>query len=306
MNEFLTGSKEVNKYVSDTQKEINKLGLLIPPYSDLYENMRVAERLSDEVVSHVIALSIDMDKAYKPPIYLAIQGEPGEGKTTQAIAACTQRGFYVIYVSASELSGSHENDAKDKLQHIYNYAKRLREKNIVAIVIDDFHQGIINNDDNIKKTINTNILTGFMMNIAEQNGEYQIPIILTANSLSNIYEPLLRIGRADIFYWEPNIEEKREIVKSILGKYVKTSRMNDFEHFYYKYRHNNIAFFSQIENQYRKNIIKKMVKECSYFNSDKLNSISQKVCQYKGKITYSEIDKIASDILKDRGIKNNV
>lgn len=49
-----------------------------------------------------------------------------------------------------------------------------------------------------------------------------------------------------------------------------------------------------------------MVKECSYFNSDKLNSISQKVCQYKGKITYSEIDKIASDILKDRGIKNNV
>ncbi len=94
----------------------------------------------ETLICHAIASYLDENDEYKPPIYLAIQGPPGEGKTAQSIAACTQKGLDVIYVSASSLSGSHENEAREKFQKIYDYALQMSRERMAVIVIDEICQ----------------------------------------------------------------------------------------------------------------------------------------------------------------------
>ena len=303
MNNFLVEDKKISDTITHSNYyELNDLMLLIPPYSEDYKNIFVPKRFMDNVVCHIIAPYLKQDNNYKPPIYLAIKGDPGKGKTAQAIATCTQKGFYVIYISASSLSGSHENEAKEKFQKIYNYAVHLSNNNLVAIIIDDFHKGIINDNENVKKTINSNILIGHMMNLAEHNGSIHIPIILTANELSNIYAPLLRIGRADIFLWKPFPDERREVVFSIISSFIAEKDDNKFEQFYKKYSNQNIAFFAQLKNQWRKNLLKEQLQKIETFNQLNLSRIDSFINSYKNEITYNVLNSVAESLIKQRGI----
>lgn len=302
MNNFLTDDTEVEKVFSHHNNtfEINELMLVIPPYSEEYKNIFVPQRFEDTVASHVIAPYLEKNIFYKHPIYLAIMGEAGEGKTAQAIATCTQKGVYVIYVSASALSGSHENEAREKLQRIYSYTLELRKKSLVAIVIDDFHKGIANEDENIKKTINTDVLIGYMMNIAEHNGAVHIPIILTANDISKIYAPLLRTGRADKFFWKPRLGEKKEVVYKILCSFMGERDENKFNRFFDQFCNENIAFFAQLENQWRKGLIKKTIHNISTFNEVNIQRINNFVNSSEKKLTYAQLTNIANDYKAER------
>lgn len=302
MNTLLTGDAEVKKAISCYNSiNLNDLMLVIPPHCKEYKNIFVPQRFEDTVVCHVIAPYLERRECYKPPIYLAIKGAAGEGKTAQTIATCTQKGFYVIYVSASSLSGSHENEAKEKLQKIYNYALELRTKELVAIVIDDFHKGIVSEDDNVKRTINTDVLIGYMMNIAEHNGIVHIPIILTANDLTKIYAPLLRTGRADVFLWEPKAEEKRDIAYKILCAFVGEESEQEFNNFYNKFCNENIAFFAQLQNQWRKELLKEAIHKISIFNEASITRINNFVALSEPKLTYAELIPIAESVIKERG-----
>ena len=65
-------------------------------------------------------------------------------------------------------------------------------------------------------TVNTQLVHGTLMNIADNPtnvqlpGSYdsepiqRIPIILTGNDFSTLYAPLTRDGRMDKFFWEPD------------------------------------------------------------------------------------------------------
>jgi ribulose bisphosphate carboxylase small subunit len=44
---------------------------------------------------------------------------------------------------------------------------------------------------------------------------HRVPIIVTGNDFSTLYEPLIRDGRMEKFYWEPNREDKIGIVAGI-------------------------------------------------------------------------------------------
>lgn len=302
MNKLLTEDAEVEKAISHYNSiDLSDLILVIPPHCEEYKNIFVPQRFEDTVACHVIAPYLERSECYKPPIYLAIKGAAGEGKTAQTIATCTQKGFYIIYVSASSLSGSHENEAKEKLQKIYSYALQLREKELVAIIIDDFHKGIVSEDDNIKRTINTDVLIGYMMNIAEHNGIVHIPIILTANDLSKIYAPLLRTGRADIFSWEPKPEEKRDIVYNILHTFVGQKNEKEFNKFYENFANENVAFFAQLKNQWRKELLKKALHKTSIFNEASITRINNFVALSEPKLTYAELTYIAESTIKERG-----
>lgn len=302
MNKLLTGDAEVEKALShDNYIDSNDLMLVIPPHCEDYKNIFVPRRFEDTVACHIIAPYLEKSEYYKPPVYLAIKGAAGEGKTAQTIATCTQKGFYIIYVSASSLSGSHENEAKEKLQRIYSHALQLREKELVAIIIDDFHKGIVNEDSNVKRTINTDVLIGYMMNIAEHNGIVHIPIILTANDLSNIYAPLLRTGRADIFLWEPKPEEKQEIAYKILNALVSEKSEKEFSRFYRKFSNENVAFFAQLKNQWRKNLLKEAIHTISVFNEASITRINSFVASFESKLTYAGLMHIAESVIKERG-----
>lgn len=304
MNRLLIEDKEVGKaisYYNNSIIDIEEIMLVIPPYSEDYKNIFIPRRFEETVACHVIAPYLEENIYYKPPIYLAIMGAAGEGKTAQAIATCTQKGFYVIYISASSLSGSHENEAKEKLHKIYNHALRLRTKALTAIIIDDFHKGIVNEEENVKKTINSNVLTGYMMNIAEYNGAVHIPIILTANDLSSIYAPLLRIGRADIFLWKPKLYEKRKIVFYILDSFVNEKSEREFNKFFKKFSNENIAFFAQLRNQWRKKLIKESIHNISAFDMASITRINSFINSSEQKLTYADLTNIGDSLIRERG-----
>ena len=67
-------------------------------YGNMLGDIYVPERFSNRIVGHVVSNYLSRGEYFKPPLYLAIQGSPGEGKTTQALAACVQKGIIVKYI----------------------------------------------------------------------------------------------------------------------------------------------------------------------------------------------------------------
>ncbi|MBE9157223.1 ribulose 1,5-bisphosphate carboxylase, partial [Nodosilinea sp. LEGE 06152] len=76
-------------------------------------------------------------------------------------------------------------------------------------------------------TVNTQLVNNTLMNIADnptnvqlpgsydENEIQRVPIILTGNDLSTLYAPLIRDGRMEKFYWEPDRSDRIGIVGGI-------------------------------------------------------------------------------------------
>lgn len=269
---------------------------IISSFSPKYNSMLVPERFSKRVLCHVLSLYIDSNHFFMPPVFLAINGNAGEGKTSQAVASCIQKGINVIYISGTSLSGNHESDSKNKLEEVYNRACQLKEQgHVLAIIIDDFHKSVANEDKSVTRTINSNLLTGYMMNLAEQTGHTQIPIILTANDLSDVYAPLLRLGRADIFDWNPQPDEKKCIIRSILDMFATFSSDKEFDSFFAKYSSESIAFFSQLKNRYRLNLLDNYIDNIDQFDISAIASINNKLHSSMCKISIKELTALAKE-----------
>jgi ribulose bisphosphate carboxylase small subunit len=78
--------------------------------------------------------------------------------------------------------------------------------------------------------VNTQLVNGTLMNIADNPTDVQlpgsydatplhrVPIIVTGNDFSTLYAPLIRDGRMEKFYWEPDREDKIGIVGGIFSE----------------------------------------------------------------------------------------
>ena len=260
--------------------------------NEQYRDMIVPEEFERRIAVHVFSLFSELNKTVVPPLYLAIEGAPGEGKTSQTLAVLLKFGIDAIYVSASDISGAHERESVDVLNSILEYANHLRDDDkLVSIVIDDFHMGIITQDQAVKKTINTNLLTGKMMNLADCSETKRVPIILTGNDFSTVYAPLLRAGRADLFEWNPTGETKKQIVTQILSTFVDINE-DDVEHFFNRYQNRSISDFAQLKNDYRKKYIWKIVQQNSRDSRSILNKLKENalhICR----INYNELCELA-------------
>ena len=301
MTNFLLDDAGVRNVMNKgNNTNFSELALVIDAFSSDYAQIYIPPRFSKKVVAHVVAPYLNNENAYKPPLYLAIKGEPGEGKTVQTISSCVQKGFSVVYVSASNLSGSHEDEAKEKIKAIYEMAITMRSQKLTAIVIDDFHKGIVNEDSNKKKTINTDVLTGYMMNLAEHNGNIHVPIILTANDLGYVYAPLLRVGRADVFEWIPTEDEKRDVVKSILIPFIKNDDAN-FDRFFKKIKKENIAFFAQLKNYWRNKIIQESLATVQTLDFNIIMQMDHQLSSVNANLTYDYLYVLSQEMKKERG-----
>lgn len=273
--------------------------IIIEPNNYQYSFIKTSNVFEHNVLTHIVSLYLPDNHYFQAPMFLAIEGRAGEGKTTQTIATCSQHGIYILYISASELSGAHEKDSINVMKKIYSAAINLRNsEKVVAILIDDFHMGNATTDENVKRTINSNLLTGHLMNLAENNNNIKIPIILTGNDFSKTYAPLLRSGRADKFQWNPNYEEKKEIVKTIFNRFANISEQ-EFNELYDKYAHNSVSDFYQLINEYRKMLFAEYITKFDFIDKDAIYTISQIVKQQQHKIDYSLLMQLAGSRMKE-------
>ena len=270
---------------------------LIYPSSGLYDNVYISARYEAEILSHITALYLKNYELFKPPLYLAIEGAAGEGKTSQVLATSILHGIIILYASAAQLSGKTEGDSLQRMKRLYDDAVKIRSQGkVVAIVLDDFHMSDASMSDNVERTINSTLLTGYLMNLTEKPFSEQIPVILTGNDFSSVYAPLLRSGRANMLIWQLTTEEKNTIKKAILMEFCAL-KPQEYSTFLSSILKSTVADVAQLKNDYRNYYLKKELSKITIIDQKILNELDYKIALH-GKCDYRTLCELG----KKRGL----
>jgi ribulose bisphosphate carboxylase small subunit len=190
----------------------------------------ISPRFLNKVAIHITKNFLELP-GVKVPLILGIHGRKGEGKSFQCELVFQEMGIEVITMSAGELESPDAGDPARLIRLRYREAAeliRVRGK-MCALLIEDFDAGAGRFDGGTQYTVNTQLVHGTLMNIADRPTDVQlpgsydatplhrVPIILTGNDFSTLYAPLIRDGRMEKFYWEPDNKDKLGIVGGIFA-----------------------------------------------------------------------------------------
>lgn len=185
----------------------------------------IPERFRRRVLTHAIAVSVFNSH----PMLLAIQGPPGDGKSYQTSEALKESNFEVFRISSSLLSGRLEGASVEGVKSLYRRAgdyQATKPSALPALILEDFDMSPASQHGDSRYTVNSQLLAGYLMNLADDVGSADVktrsryPIFLTGNDFTFLHGPLVRPGRADFFTWQPNLDERGQIVHSILSEYL--------------------------------------------------------------------------------------
>lgn len=188
----------------------------------------ISPRFLDKLAVHITKNFLDIP-GVRVPLILGIHGRKGEGKSFQCELVFDRMGIDAVHMSAGELESPDAGDPARLIRLRYRETAefiRVRGK-ICVLMINDLDAGAGRFDGGTQYTVNTQLVNGTLMNIADNPTDVQlpgsydstplprVPIIITGNDLSTLYAPLIRDGRMDKFFWEPDREEKIGIVGGI-------------------------------------------------------------------------------------------
>lgn len=188
----------------------------------------IAPRFLDKLAVHITKNFLDLPNV-RVPLILGIHGRKGEGKSFQCELVFERMGVEVVHMSAGELESPDAGDPARLIRLRYREAAELirTRGRMTVLMINDLDAGAGRLDQGTQYTVNTQLVNGTLMNIADNPtnvqlpGSYdstplhRVPIIVTGNDFSTLYAPLIRDGRMDKFYWEPNRDDKVGIVGGI-------------------------------------------------------------------------------------------
>ncbi|OCQ91030.1 hypothetical protein AMR42_10525 [Limnothrix sp. PR1529] len=166
------------------------------------------------------------------------------------------------------MSGSHEKEAVEILAEAYinAYSVSRNTKCLVVILIDDFDLSVASTFDEREYTVNSQLLTGFLMNLADDPTKCgrekvsRIPIIVTGNNFTSLYDPLTRHGRMDFFTWFPTHEQKLEIVKHMYGSCISRQDLSRLSQLVHEFHDEPVSFFDALKNDYLNDIISRVIR----------------------------------------------
>ncbi|MDF5734444.1 MULTISPECIES: ribulose bisphosphate carboxylase small subunit [unclassified Nostoc] len=188
----------------------------------------IAPRFLDKLAVHITKNFLKLS-GVRVPVILGIHGRKGEGKTFQCQLVFEKMGIEVTNISGGELESPDAGDPARLIRLRYRETAELikvRGK-MCVLMINDLDAGAGRFDEGTQYTVNTQLVNATLMNIADNPTDVQlpgsydstplrrVPIIVTGNDFSTLYAPLIRDGRMDKFYWEPNRDDKVGIVKGI-------------------------------------------------------------------------------------------
>ena len=254
-------------------------------------------RFSEKIKSHILRVCLDLPAQYQTPLILGIQGPAGIGKTYQTRCVLAEMGVVYMALDSAFLSGELEGDSIKTLKSAYIELGNRNNK-LTAIIIDDFDISIASIKKNFERTSNSDILNSFLMHLCdapkEVDGEklFSVPIIITGNNFKDLYSPLIRHGRADLFEWLPTKEEKYQIINGILSECRITEKT--MRHLLEKYPDKSMAFFQQIKS----NLIEKEIHELYHLtqviNFDRQDFGNKGLVRIKNTITSATDDEIVA------------
>ncbi|KAI9092300.1 hypothetical protein K1719_027800 [Acacia pycnantha] len=192
----------------------------------------IAPFFMDKVVCHIVKNYLAHILNTKVPLILGIWGGKGQGKSFQTELIFQAMGVEPVIMSAGELESERAGEPGRLIRDRYRTASQVvqNQGKMSCLMINDIDAGL-GRFGNTQMTVNNQIVVGTLMNLADnptrvsvgQNWREtditnRIPIIVTGNDLSTIYAPLVRDGRMDKFYWQPNREDIVNIVHRMYEK----------------------------------------------------------------------------------------
>jgi ribulose bisphosphate carboxylase small subunit len=190
----------------------------------------IAPTFLEKLAVHITKNFLDLPQV-KVPLILGVHGRKGEGKSFQCDLVFERMGIEVVYMSAGELESPDAGDPARLIRLRYREAGdlvKIRGK-MAVLMINDIDAGIGRVDGMTQYTVNTQLVHGTLMNIADNPtnvqlpGNYnneptrRVPIIVTGNDFSTLYAPLVRDGRMEKYYWEPTRADRLGIVTGIFS-----------------------------------------------------------------------------------------
>lgn len=192
----------------------------------------IAPLFLDKVVCHIVKNFIAHLLNAKVPLILGIWGGKGQGKTFQTELIFRAMGVEPVIISAGELESEKAGEPGRLIRERYRAASQVvqNQGKLSCLMVNDIDAGIGRFGDT-QVTVNNQIVSGTLMNLAdnptrvstgqnwrETDVTHRIPIIVTGNDFSTIYAPLIRDGRMEKFYWQPNREDIVNIVHRMYEK----------------------------------------------------------------------------------------
>ncbi|XP_020533503.1 ribulose bisphosphate carboxylase/oxygenase activase, chloroplastic isoform X2 [Jatropha curcas] len=180
------------------------------------------------IVKNYIAHLLDV----KVPLILGIWGGKGQGKSFQTELIFQAMGVEPVIMSAGELESERAGEPGKLIRERYRTASQVvqNQGKMSCLMINDIDAGL-GRFGNTQMTVNNQIVVGTLMNLSdnptrvsigqdwrESDVTKRIPIIVTGNDFSRIYAPLIRDGRMEKFYWQPNHEDIVNIVHRMYEK----------------------------------------------------------------------------------------
>ena len=188
----------------------------------------ISPRFLDKLAVHITKNYLELP-GVKVPLILGVHGRKGEGKSFQCELVFERMGVLTVHMSAGELESPDAGDPSRLIRLRYREAAeliRVRGR-MVVLMINDLDAGAGRFDMRTQYTVNTQMVSGTLMNIADNPTDVQlpgsydstplhrVPIIVTGNDFSTLYAPVIRDGRMEKFYWDPDREDKIGIVGGI-------------------------------------------------------------------------------------------
>lgn len=220
----------------------------------------IAPRFLDKLAVHITKNFLNLP-GVRVPLILGIHGRKGEGKTFQCQLVFEKMGIEVTLISGGELESPDAGDPARLIRLRYRETAeliRVRGK-MCVLMINDLDAGAGRFDEGTQYTVNTQLVNATLMNIADNPTDVQlpgsydstplhpVPIIVTGNDFSTLYAPLVRDGRMEKFYWEPDRDDKVGIVGGIFQQDGLSHR--EIEQLVDTFPHQSIDFYSALRSR---------------------------------------------------------
>lgn len=183
----------------------------------------IPERFKRSVFVHIFK-NMWSEGIQSVPLILGIHGPSGWGKTFQCERLLHDLGVKVFLISGGQFEHKDAGEPARLLRQTYRDAGSAildKEAKFSVLLINDVDAGLGNWGDNVQTTINTQVVISELMHITDyptivdNKNTLRIPIIMTGNDFTKLYEPLIRAGRMVSFEWIPTLEEKIRVVTRI-------------------------------------------------------------------------------------------
>merc|ERR1711904_47555 len=225
-------------------------------FNNVEDGFYISPAFLDKMTIHIAKNFMELPKI-KIPLILGIWGGKGQGKTFQTELGYKKLGISPIVMSAGELeSGNAGEPAKLVRQRYRDASDIIKKGEMCSLFINDLDAGAGRLNDSTQYTVNNQMVNATLMNIADNPTNVQlpgmyntdsiprVPIICTGNDFSTLYAPLIRDGRMEKFYWNPNRDDRIGVCMGIFQP--DDIALNDVERLVDAFPGQSIDFFGAL------------------------------------------------------------